>query len=333
MLPKKKDIESRPAEKQEVRASISKKIANIKSMFTFIGPYWKKGLLPVFFLLISTVITFIYPLFSKWAIDIVVVEKNFDKLLFLAATFLVLILVQRLFTYLNNVTFFKFQKASILDIQLNLIQRVFYYPQDFFDKNHSGYLMGRIRGDVAGLSYIFSESLVMVVMDFVRFFGVFVILLTMNVKLTLIAIAVLPFLILKILSSKAGISEINEKILEENARLTRELSDTFQGIAVLKSFSKEQEGIKRAGEGLTEYQQVEVKRNVVLARYSNVVELIVNIGQVLLLYFGIREVILGHLSLGGYMAFSAYLLTLYSPIKNLSSLNIFFDYAKRSYTG
>ncbi len=133
----------------------------MKKVCGFLIPYWKKGIIPVLFLLISTFISFVFPLFPKWAIDDVVIKKNYDKLLFLAIAFLVLILFQRLFSYLNEITFFKFQKRSILSIQRNLLKKVFYYPMEFFDKNHSGYLMGRIRGDVAGLSYIFSSGLVM----------------------------------------------------------------------------------------------------------------------------------------------------------------------------
>ena len=304
---------------------------DFKEKAKFFIPYWKKGLIPVLFLIISTAISFVYPLFSKWAIDGVVLEKRYDQLLKLTLLFLALIVAQRVFSYLNEVSFFKFQKKSILGIQMDLLKKVFYYPMDFFDKNHSGYLMGRIRGDVAGLSYIFSAGLVMFFMDAFKFLGRFFILLSMNAKLTLISIVILPFLILKMITSQKAIKEINKEILEENAKLERELSDTFQGVEVLKSFSKEKEGIARATNALSDYQNIEVKRNVVMARYRNALDFIVNIGQILLLYFGIKEVIAENLTIGGYMAFSAYLMYVYAPIRNLSNVNILFDYAKRSY--
>ncbi len=305
--------------------------ANFKSIITFVGPYWKKGVVPVFFLFISTIISFSYPLFSKWAVDDVVINKNISRLPMLAIFFLVLVSLQQLFSYLNSVTFFKFQKNSILDIQVKLLRKIFYYPMEFFDSNHSGYMTGRIRGDVAGLSYIFSDALVRTVMDIVKFFGVLFILLGMNVKLTLITISVVPFLLIKILHSKPGIRSMNEKILEENAKLTKALSDTFQGIEVLKSFSREEEGIKRTETGLKSFQEVEVERNEIMARYRNIVEFIVRCGEVLLLYFGIREVTTGGLTIGSYMAFGGYLLILYAPIRNIGNMNILLDYARRSY--
>lgn len=303
----------------------------IKEKFEFVLPYWKNGVIPVLFLLVSTAISFVYPLFSKWAIDDIVIRQHYDKLIYLSGAFLALILVQRLFAFLNEITFFKFQKTSILSIQKDLLKKVFFYPMDFFDKNHSGYLMGRIRGDVAGLSYIFSAALVMFFMDGIKFIATFFILMSMNVKLTLISISVLPFLVLKMFHSRSDIKRINERILEENARLEKELSDTFQGIEVLKSFSKEEEGIVRAGNALADYQHIEVERNVITSRYRNVLDLMVNLGQVLLLYFGISEVISGQLTIGSYMAFSAYLMYVIAPVRNLSNVTILFDYAKRSF--
>jgi len=304
---------------------------NSRENFRFIKPYWRKGVVPILFLLISTIASFIYPLFPKWAIDNVVIKGKYDQLIVLSGFLLLLIIIQWIFAYLNEVTFFKFQKSSILSIQEKLLRKVFYYPLDFFDKNHSGYLVGRIRGDVSGLSYIFSSGLVMLFMDLIKFIGAFIILLTINVKLTLISFSIFPFLIWKISSSRNSIKQVNEKILEENAILERELSDTLQGIEVFKSFSKEEEGIERSVKALSEYQSVELERNKVSVRYKNLIGFIINIGQVALLYFGIIEIITNQMSIGGYVAFSGYLIYLYSPIQNLGHVMVIYDYAKRSY--
>lgn len=303
----------------------------MKDMVSFVGKYWRRGLVPVLFLLVSTVVSFVYPMFPRWAIDNVVMPRRFDLLPILALSFLGLIVMQRVFAYLNEITFFNFQKSTILEIQKELLERVFRYPMDFFDKNHSGYLLGRIRGDVAGLSYIFSEGLVTLLMDVLRFSAGIAILLAMHARLTLIALTILPFLIVSILRSKPHIRKINERILEENARIERELSDTLQGIEVLKSFSRESEGLARSQKALADFQQIEVKRNRVVAVFHNWIDLIIHGGEVLLLYFGIREVLYGRLTVGQYMAFVGYLAYIYAPVKNISYFTVFIDYAKRSY--
>ena len=303
----------------------------MKLFIKFLLPYWKKGIIPVIFLLISSGLSLIYPMFPKWAIDEVLGGKDTGKITLITVFFGIVIILSQLFSYINRITFFKFQKESILDIQKKLLEKVFNYPMEYFDKNHSGYLIGRIRGDVTGLSYIFSEALIMLMMDFMKFAATIIILMNMNVKLTLISLSITPFLIIKMFVSRDGIESVNKKILEENARAEKELSDIFQGIEVIKSHSKEEEGIERAYKALDGYQKIEVKRNIVVSKYTLFIDFFVNTGKLLLLYFGMREIIKGNISVGGYVAFAGYLIYLYSPLQNISYSSIYLDYAKRSY--
>lgn len=301
-------------------------------MLKFVFHNWKKGLLPVLFLLIASGIALVYPQLSRLAIDVAVKKHDYRYLFYLACGFFILVILQRLFSYLNQITFFKFQKETILNIQKDLLSKVFSYPLDFFDKKHSGYLLGRIRGDVSGLSYIFSEGLVGSFIDLLKFFGVLIILLQMNFRLALISMVIIPFIVYKIANSQKEIKRVNERILEENAQLEKELSDTLQGIEVLKSFSKEEEGIKRSYSALRDYQQIEIERNAIFSRYRNIVDAIFHLGEVFLLYFGVREVLAGRLTVGAYIAFNGYLMILYGPLQNLSYLTIYLDYARMSYS-
>ena len=303
----------------------------MKQIFKFIAPYWKKGLFPILYLAISTAISLVYPLFPKWAIDEAIKKHNMNMLIILSLSFLFLILIQRFFLYLNEITFYKFQTNTVFNIQKRLINTLFSYPLEFFDKSHSGYLIGRIRGDVVGMNYIFSETLIENLMDFIKSIGILAILLTISSKLAIISLTVIPLLVYKVNISKTRVKEMNERVIEENARVERELSDTLQGIEVFKSFSKETEGIKRAVDGLERHHNIEVKRNNVFSQYRNEFRLIFHIWEALLFFLGIAEVIQGRLTIGGYVAFSAYLLFLYTPLKNMADFSSMIDYAKRSF--
>lgn len=303
----------------------------LKEAMLFFMPYWRRGTFPIVNLFIVTVISFVFPLFPKWALDEVVGKKNTGLLPRIVVFFLVLVVLQRFFSYLYQTTFFKFERQSILDIQKKLVDRILNYPMEFFNKNHSGYIMGRIRGDVAGLGYIFSDTLVMAVMEFFKFWGSLFILITMNVKLTFICCIPIPIILFEIYRNRKDIKDINKSLIQENAKVEQELSDTFQGIEVLKTFSKEKEGSKRTENSLRSYQEIEIKRKLLISRYNNTITLISNIGGTLLLFFGISDIIANKISIGSYMAFSIYLGYLYTPVQNLSHSFVSIDHAKRSY--
>ncbi len=292
---------------------------------------WKVGLLAIICLLISTLITMIYPMFMKWGVDELVLSKDIENLLKYSGMFFILIIIERILSYISGVKYFEFQKLSIYEIQKELIRRLFEYPLEFFDNKHSGYLIGRIRGDVEGLSYLYSEGLLTGIMDIIRIVVSIIILIGMNVKLTIIVSLIIPLVVYKLVRSRPKISEINNQMMEENAKTEEELSDVFQGIEEYKSMSREDEGIKRSYDGLERYMKIQIKRNRIIISYNNIIDLLIRIGSLLFFYFGLREVISGKLSIGSFMAFNGYLMYMYSPLKTISLMNIFVEYARKSY--
>jgi ABC-type bacteriocin/lantibiotic exporter with double-glycine peptidase domain len=297
----------------------------------YILSIWKKGILPAFYFILATIISLVYPLISKTAIDEVILNKRHNLLIFLSLVFLILLIFQQIFSYLSEMFFFKFQQNSIFDIQKLVVNKMISYPINFFEKNHSGYLIGRIRGDIAGLTYVISESLLIWVIDFIKFIGAFFILFIMNKKLSLIAISIIPFIIYKNIKSKNRIISLNKRILEENSHLEKELSELFQGIEIYKSFANEEIGKSKALDAFKSYKDIEINRQNEILKFKNLINFLVHLGEIFLLYFGIKEVIIGNLSIGGYTAFIAYLIYLYSPIQNLSYMLIYLNYAKQSY--
>ena len=303
----------------------------IKEVVSTLFPYWKKGLLPIFYLFFSTIITFIYPLFSKWAFDELVYRENREILSRIIFSFLFLIVLQKLISYFSEVGFFKFQKNTMLSLQKRILKKLFNYPMNFFDSNHSGYLTGRIRGDIAGLSFLFSDNLIMLLFDTIKVIVIFIILININTKLALLCLSIVPLMIITFRFNQNKIEKINQHIIDMNAEVEKELSDTFQGIVEYKCFAVEESGMNRAYWALKEYQQTEINKNTLLSRYRNTLSFCSHIGEVILLYFGINEISQNRLSFGDYIAFTGYLVILYQTLKNFSYSNVFFDYAKQSY--
>lgn len=306
-------------------------VPSLGELFKFILPYWTGGLAGIAYLFLATSASLVYPLIPKFAIDNMFTEGTHSSLTLLASAFLLLVVLQRLFTYLNEVSFYRFQKTAILRVQEELLGRLFRYPLEFFEKTHSGYLLGRIRGDVAGLSYLLSGALITGLIDALRVCVSIVILTALSPKLTVFAVAIIPGLAFTIARSSATMGPLNRRVLELSSVLEKELSDVFQGIEVLKCFSKEAEGEARARIALKSHQEAEIACEAASSKSSNMVELIVRLGDVLILYFGIREVIAGQLTLGSYVAFTGYVQILYSPMRSLSVLWFWMDYARKSY--
>ena len=297
----------------------------------FLKPYWKKGILPTLFLLVSSAIGVVFPLFPKWAIDTIINGNGTTKLPTLMVLFILFVIAQRIFDYLNVVTFFNFQRVCILDIQKRLLKKMFHFPLEFFNNNHSGYLLGRIRGDIEGLGFLFSDTLIMGGIELIKVFAIFIILVSFNLKLSLICFTVIPAVVFKFVITKHKFTIINKKLIETNSSIHQEISDVFQGIELIKTNAKEYHGFNKTVQALEKYQKLFIVKQKLISKHIGTINLIIHLGSGLLLYFGILEIQNHHLTIGEFISFISYFAIVFTALKEISQLATHYDYAKKSF--
>jgi ABC-type bacteriocin/lantibiotic exporter with double-glycine peptidase domain len=145
--------------------------ANLENLRPFLLRHWRKGLLGVFLVLLSSLLVFPLPLITRYLIDDVILAGQLDKL------WLVLLLmggVKGLSMGLGAIQqfyFTRFEQAVILDIQSDLFERLLHFPKSFFDETETGYLMSRIQQDVYGVQWFFSQTIVYALSSALRFIG------------------------------------------------------------------------------------------------------------------------------------------------------------------
>jgi len=77
-------------------------------------------------------------------------------------------LLERLATLLQEFYFARFEQEVLLDIQHDLLERALRFPKAFFDQNETGYLMSRLSSDVQGLRWFFSGTIVGILSNLLR---------------------------------------------------------------------------------------------------------------------------------------------------------------------
>ncbi|KXH81700.1 ABC transporter ATP-binding protein [Sporosarcina sp. HYO08] len=210
-----------------------------------------------------------------------------------------------------------FGSAVLLSRQLR--QRLFHHftqmSPSFYQKRRVGDLMAHATNDLSAVQQTAGAGVLTLVDSFTS--GSFVILamaLTINWKLTLIALIPMPFMI--VLTSYYG------KLLHERFRYAQEafsdLNDKTQesisGIKVIKTFGQEQEDI----DDFTRLSGDVVDKNMRVAKVDSLfhptISFIVGISFFLSIYFGSKFILAGTMTLGDLVAFTAYLGLLVWPM-------------------
>ena len=215
---------------------------NWKKIFSYYKPYKKVFFADMFFAMLGASVTLVLPLIVRHITNEVIYRESNEavrSILILVGVMLGLIIIQ---AYSN---FFIAYYGHMMGARMEYDMRneIFTHYQklsfSFYDNQKVGQLMSRITNDLFEISELFHHGPEDIVISVIKFVGTFIILCIINVKLALVACAVIPvmFVYAFILNRKMkrAFKRNRVKIAEINARI----EDNLSGIRVVKSFANE----------------------------------------------------------------------------------------------
>jgi len=300
------------------------KLSSLKRLFPYLKTHWKEGLIASLLMIVVSLLALPTPYLIKIIVDDVISNKNI-KLLNLIILLLIAIQLLRLtFSFFTNYLFSVLNKEIIVKIKKNLFSRILRLPLSFFDNKQTGYLLSRI-GEVEGLSFLFSNALVRILIRLLEFIFCLAILFYLNWKLTLIALLGLPLFYFATKFYYRGIRILSREVMEKRAILSRQIQDSLTGVDVVKVFTAEERETEKIHTHLDELKKSSIKRDIILNFSSELISLLGALGGFVVLLYSGWEIIRGNFTIGSYIAFSAYLAKLYGPTQTLATIGLTFQ--------
>jgi ATP-binding cassette subfamily B protein len=142
-------------------------------------------------------------------------------------------------------------------------------------------------------------------------------MVTVNVWLTLVAIAPLPFVLWLGLRMRQYMFPVNWIVMARQAEIATTVEENVAGVRVVKSFAAERDQIGELADEAESLRWAEVRQADINARFSPLLENLPRIGLVAVLLVGGTLAIDGKVGVGAIVAFSAYVLLLQTPFRFL----------------
>lgn len=213
-----------------------------KKFFSYYKPYKKLFAADMFFACLGAGITLVLPLIIRYITnDVIYREPNeaLHTILVLAAVMAAMVLLE---CYCN---FFIAYYGHMMGARMeyNMRNEIFSHYQklsfSFYDNQKVGQLMSRVTNDLFEISELFHHGPEDIVISIIKMVGSFTILLTVNVKLALVAVAIIPFMMVYAgyfnIRMKRAFKRNRARIADINAQI----EDNLSGIRVVKSFANE----------------------------------------------------------------------------------------------
>ncbi|MCC6544505.1 MAG: ABC transporter ATP-binding protein [Nitrospirae bacterium] len=294
---------------------------------------------------VTSGINALLPLGSKVLIDFIIMKEGFKKvedylkllhlekfidparyflgsLNLMIITALILGLIIGITGLLQRYLTFKFQQESVLNMQTTLFDHLLSFPLTFFKGKQTGYLMSRVSDDINRIQLLFSYSIPQITSSlFYLSFGI-IILFTLNIKLSLILICVIPFYVLINYFFAGRLRSISWRDMEKSAGLSGNFQEAISGIELIKSFAAEKREVGKVSATLRNVMRTRMKHTI-LSSISNYTmsgsRLILTL---LIVWLGVHEKSKGTMTVGDFVAFTTYILFLSNSMNQLSSFFI-----------
>lgn len=213
--------------------------------------------------------------------------------------------------------------ASIIaDMRSQLFDHLSRVPLRFYQETNIGEIMSRLMSDVQRVQGLLTVTFLMLLTNILMLLAVFVVILVVDWKLTLVAIIPVPLTIF--LSSKFGrkLHGVTRVLQETIAKLSGRLQETFSAMRTIRAFAQERRESRRVGGVLHNLIGLYVKNSVLNSLASNLVHFVNMVAPIVILSWGTYLIAGGSLTLGALMMFYMLVSYLYSPVQDLATVNV-----------
>jgi ATP-binding cassette, subfamily B, multidrug efflux pump len=301
-----------------------------KKLKSYYWPYKNYFIWSIFFMLIVTAITVIYPMILQVTIDEAVMGGRYELIPILAAGFIGFMVVKGICTYIYQYTGDLFGIHSVYKLRNSLYEKLQFLSFRYYDNAKTGDLMSRLTADVEGfrffLSFGFSELI-----RFVLLIGIsFSVMFYYSISLTFVTLATLPFLAIVVYKFDKAVHPAFRGIRKSFGKLNTKVQENISGINTVKSLSRENYEIGRFNDSNGDYKDKYLFTSDIWAKYFPLMEFMGNISVVLLLGYGGYLVMNGSLQPGELVAFYSLVWYIMWPIMNLGFVVNLFSQSKAS---
>lgn len=300
--------------------------ALLRRVWGYAQPYRLKilGLLVTIFAI--TGLSLIPPLLYRDLIDHAIPERNIARLNWLALGMIGIPLVNALIGLGQRYLSATIGESLIADLRNALYNHMQRLGLRFFTHTKTGELMSRLNNDVVGAQSAVTGTFITILTNIVTVVTTLFIMFSLEWRLTLLSIAIVPLFIAPTRRVGRKLREIRRESLDKNAKMNALMNETLNisGVLLVKLFGRQTDEMERFRQRSSEVAEIGVRSAMVGRWFFMGLGLVSAVGTALVFWVGGYLVLNGAFTIGTIVAFGAYLTQLYGPLSAMSNAHIEF---------
>lgn len=292
----------------------------LKKLFAYYKPYKFLFFSDLFFAILGAVVTLVIPLIVRFITNEVVYYEAAEAgsvIVKLGGVLLVLVLIEFGCNY--YIAYFGHMMGARMEADMR--RDIFGHYQKltfaFYDNQKVGHLLSRVTSDLFDISELLHHGPEDVLISLIKIIGSFAILVTVNAKLTFVAFAFVPVMLVFAVyynkKMKSAFAQNRAKVADINSQI----EDSLSGIRVVKSFANEKEEMKKFNVGNNNFVKAKKMSYLYMGMYHSGLNALTTMVTVAVLVAGAKFLMAGNLDVADMITFLLYINNFTEPVKKL----------------
>jgi ATP-binding cassette, subfamily B, multidrug efflux pump len=285
-----------------------------RRLFAYVRRYRRAFVLGLLCTVVTQTVTLASPKVLQYAVDGLATRVTRAALLEYAALLLVIGLIGGVFRFLMRRILTGVSRHIEYDMRNDFFAHLQKLPPSYFETHRTGDLMSRATNDLNAVRMMIGPSVMYSANTLFTFVVALAIMLTIDARLTLLALIPLPFVSISVKFFGTAIHLRFEQIQAQLSEVSAVAQEALAGVRVVRAYRQEGPELARFRRSNQEYLRRNRRLIVLQGFFFPSMGFFLGLGALVVLWLGSRDVIQGRISVGEFVAFNAYLTMLSWPM-------------------
>jgi ATP-binding cassette subfamily B protein len=260
------------------------------------------------------------PYMHAIAIDRIITPKNLSGFIWWIPLFAAIILGNYLFQYIQTYQMRVVGEKVVAKMRDDMMEKLQVISLRYFSEGEAGRIISRPTNDANTVRIFIRMGLTSILADVSSILGAFAIMFYLDLRLSLLAITVLPIAILLVWFLGKYSRAAYRRTLITTSGLTARMQEDLAGIKVTQAYAQEKETEKKFLKSQDENVKATIRAILIGSSYTPFVIGLRLIGTMIIVFYGVNAVLTGTITLGILVAFTEYQFAYFMPLVDLVTM-------------
>ena len=287
----------------------------IPKLIPYLRGYGRLFLSMVLFGLLASGMDVVIPLFQQYAINHFIADSTMQGIWPFVALYLLVMAVQTASNYISAYGACKAELYIGRDLRREAFDHVQTLSFSYFNQNSVGYIHARVMSDTSRIGTLISWSCIDGVYNLTYIIGAAAVMLSINWRLALLVLAVIPLFALTIVLFQKKVLPLNRRVREINSQITGDFNEAITGAETVKTMNAEGQMEKEFTARTSQMRRTATTAARWRAMFGSAITFASSLALALVLWRGGQITATGVMEIGTLSVFISYALGIMEPVR------------------